>query len=66
VEGRVEGRVEGIVATRQEVLLTLLEDRFGSVDPSIEERIRACTDPARLHAAFRKMLHAASADELPL
>ena len=65
-EGRDKGRVEGVVAARQEDLLALLEERFGSVPRQTEVRIRGCLDPLRLQAAIRKVLHLSSPDDIEL
>lgn len=65
-EGREEGRDEGRIQTRQEDLFTLLQERFGAVPPEVEARIRATTDPVRLHAAVRQVLRINAPDEIPL
>jgi hypothetical protein len=65
-EGRVEGEVRGEIRTRQEDLLTLLQERFGVVPPEVEARIRAATDPVRLRAALRQVLQITAPDQLSL
>ncbi len=65
-EGRVEGRVEGIISTRQDDLLDLLRERFGVVPPEVEARVRAVTDPERLRTALRQVLKINSPAEIPL
>ncbi|MDB5313162.1 MAG: hypothetical protein JWO38_7364 [Gemmataceae bacterium] len=65
-EGRDEGLARGIVAARQEDVMALLQERFGTVPPEIESRVRAATDPTRLQAALRQVLRIDSPDELQL
>ena len=57
---------EGRAEARQEDLLDILRDRFGTVPPDVENRILAATDAVALKAAIRAALHVASPDELPL
>jgi predicted RNA-binding Zn ribbon-like protein len=57
---------EGGVAVRQEDLLDILRERFTTVPPEIETRIRSTTDLARLQAAIRQALRVSSPDELTL
>ena len=59
-----EGQGLGIIQGEQTALLTLLEERFGSVPPQVEERIRASNDPGRLQAAIRQAIRIATPDEL--
>lgn len=61
-----EGRAEGAVETRQDDLLSLLEDRFGTVVPELVARIRATSDLAKLRTALLRVGHIASPDELAL
>lgn len=57
---------EGRAEARQEDLLDILRDRFGTVPPDVENRILAATDAVALKTAIRAALHVASPDELPL
>jgi hypothetical protein len=61
-----EGRAEGTLAARQEDLLALLEERFGSVPADVVARVRATTDPDRLRAALRQVLRINSPADLTL
>jgi predicted transposase YdaD len=57
-----EGRAEG----QQEMLLEQLRERFGVVPTEVESRVRTTTDPEKLRAALRAILHVNSPEELPL
>ena len=61
-----EGREEGLLAARQEDVLALLQERFGTVPPEVEARVRATTDLAKLQTALRRVIHIATPAELPL
>lgn len=65
--GRQEGRQEGLEEGRQEALIeavqTLLEARFGGVDPSVAQRLRGA-DQATLKQVLRRAASAASLDEV--
>lgn len=61
-----EGRDKGSVAARQEDVLALLQERFGTVPPEVEAKVRATTDVAKLQTALRRVLHIAAPGELPL
>ena len=39
IEGKIEGKVEGKLERQAEVLVWLLAERFGTVTPSLRERI---------------------------
>ena len=58
-DGRVEGRVEG----QQEMLLTLLREKFVDVPASLAEQIAAISDVNRLHALFRAAVRLGSLKE---
>jgi len=51
-ERRNEGRNEGIVLARQDVVVEMLQRRFGTVPPGVEQRIRQQTDINRLRDAL--------------
>jgi hypothetical protein len=63
---RNEGRDEGLLLARREALLGALQERFQTVPPEIEARIRAMTDLAKLQTAFRRAFHVNAPDELSL
>jgi predicted transposase YdaD len=65
-EGRDEGIKLGSIRTRQEDLIALLRERFQSVPPEVEAKVRAATDPAKLQAALLRVIHISAPDELPL
>ena len=59
-----EGRVEGIVRARQEVLLQLGRKRFGTPNPLSETALRSVTDPDRLARLIDALLDVSSWQEL--
>jgi hypothetical protein len=61
-EARDEGRLESC----RDVLLGLLEDRFGPVPEEVVQRIKATTDLAKLKAAARRAPSLPSLNDLPL
>ena len=61
-----EGRDEGLLLARREDVLDVLRDRFTTIPPAVEARIRAAADPARLKAALLQALHINAPDELTL
>ena len=65
-EGWEKGVAAGELRVRRADLLDLLRQRFGTVSPEIEARIRAASDPARLGAAVRQVFTIGSPDELSL
>ena len=65
-EGHEKGRGAGIVQGEQLALLTFLQERFGTVPPEVEARVRASTDPNRLQAAIRQVLRITVPSELQL
>jgi predicted transposase YdaD len=65
-KGLIEGDVLGQVKARQEAIIDILRERFGSCPPAVEDRIRATLDPDRLKAAVRQAVRIDSADELIL
>jgi hypothetical protein len=65
-EGRIEGRTEGRIEGLQNAILALLKERFRTVPPAVEARVRATTDLATLQSALTRVLHIAAPDELSL
>jgi hypothetical protein len=51
---------------RRTDLRDLLQERFGTVTEAVRQRIEATTDPERLRAALRQVLHINAPDELQL
>lgn len=66
VEGRIEGLAEGQVRTCREILLALLEDRFGTLPEDLIQRVQAVKDVDRLKGALREVIHLHSLEELRL
>jgi hypothetical protein len=68
-EGRVEGQTRERLRTLrslQENLIAMLGDRFGTLDPELEARIRASVEDDRLLAATRQVPRVASPADLVL
>jgi hypothetical protein len=65
-EGRQEGRKEGSIETMRELVLALLEKRFGAVSAELVQRVQATNDMARLKAAHQQVLDLHSPDDLVL
>ncbi len=61
-----EWRDEARAETWHESLLTLLENRFGTVPLELVQRIQATTDVGRLRAAFQQALAISSLDQFSL
>jgi len=59
-----EGEVRGALRTRQEVLLELMQDKFGSVPDRVERQIKAIRDMNRLRELTRRVPKANSVDEI--
>ena len=72
--GRAEGQGQGIgqgiglgiVQGEQTALITMLEERFGTISQQIVERIKAVNDPSRLQAAIRQAIRIATPNDLQL
>ena len=65
-KGKVEGKVEGIVLTRQDVVVEMLQHRFGNVPPNLVQQIRQQTDVNRLRDALLNIDHLKSIDEFQI
>jgi len=61
-EGRVEGRVEGRAEGQLEVLLVLLETKFGQVPGELKEHLTALKDREQIEQAVRKAISADTID----
>ena len=63
-KGEAEGRAKGEARGRAASLVDLLEARGLAVDPTIRQRITACTDVAMLGQWLRRAATAVSTDEI--
>ena len=63
-EGMEIGVEKGIIQTKQEDLIELIQFRFQNIKPGINDKIRSIQDVDRLAALFRRALSANSIDEL--
>ena len=63
-EGKLEGRLEGETLSKQNVLLRLLEKRFGPVSEADKRKVKQCLDRGKLDEAIDLLLKAESADEV--
>ena len=61
-EGWKKGRQEGSL----KILLSLLEERFGTLPGEVLEQVKALRDPAELEGLAKRLLKAASLDDLGL
>ena len=59
-----DGVEKGIIQTKQEVLIDLIQFRFQDINPEINNKIRSIQDVDRLTALFRRALSANSISEL--
>jgi len=64
LEGKVEGRLEGQTLAKQQVLLRLIEKKFGPVDIEESRKIRNCRDLDSLDQAIELVLDAESIDRV--
>lgn len=51
-----EGRESGVIETKQEYLITLLQAKFGQLPPSTVQRIQSVQERERLDAIFRQAI----------
>jgi hypothetical protein len=58
-EGKVEGRIEG----QTEILLRMIEKRFGRIKPSIRKRVKALK-PLQLEEALLRFVDAERIEDL--
>ena len=66
VEGQGLGIGLGIVKGEQNALITMLEERFGTISQQLVERIKVLDDPSRLQAAIRQAIRIATPNDLQL
>jgi hypothetical protein len=64
--GRAEGLELGQLVSYRESLRLLLEERFGVLPTEVVARIEATTEPERLRAALRQVVHLGSLAEFEL
>jgi len=58
------GLKTGLIAARQEALLDIIRERFGSVPELVEARIRATDDSAKLQAAIRQSVRVTDPNDI--
>ena len=61
-EGKIEGRIEGIRENKQDTIVEILQERFGSTDKDIRMQIKKIQDEQTLEELFRSSLRAESLD----
>jgi hypothetical protein len=61
-----EGIEKGQVDAAQRLLLEQMDEKFGPLPEATEIRVRAIRDGSELDGLARRLLHAASLDELGL
>jgi len=59
-----EGVEKGIIQTKREYLIELMQFRFQSISPEMNDKIRSIKDVDRLTELFRRALSANSIDDL--
>ena len=59
-----DGVEKGIIQTKQEVLIDLIQFRFQDINPEINNKIHSIQDVDRLTTLFRRALSANNIDEL--
>ena len=64
--GKAQGEARGTICELRLNLITLLEQRFGSVPPELEKRVQQSEDMTRLRVAFRKAIAIDSIDQFEL
>jgi hypothetical protein len=65
-QGQALGKAEGRLDEAREMLLGLLEEKFGAVPETLRQRIQATTDLARLRAAHRSIVHLGTLENFDL
>jgi predicted transposase/invertase (TIGR01784 family) len=63
-EGRQEGNIEGRIVSKQEVLVRLLEKKFGPLESGAKQTISGCRDLNRLDEVIDLFLDADSVEEI--
>ncbi|MEI8133209.1 MAG: hypothetical protein WCG34_12320 [Leptolinea sp.] len=62
-EGLQQGLQQGILQTRREVVLDVLNDRFGSAPQEIVDKLQAIEDPIRLKTLHHKAIQIPSIED---
>jgi predicted transposase YdaD len=65
-EGEARGEARGALQRSQEILLSLLEEKFGTLSAQVHEQVKAIRDSERLSALIRRILTAHSLSDLGL
>ena len=63
-EGRQVGNIEGRIVSKQEVLIRLIEKKFGPLEAGAKQKISGCQDLNRLDKAVDLFLDAESVEEV--
>jgi hypothetical protein len=61
-----KGRTEGILRSRREVLLSLLNEKFGTLPQTTSQRIQTIESIEKLDQLLRQLIHANSIAEMGL
>jgi hypothetical protein len=64
IEGKREGNIEGQIVDKQQVLVRLLEKKFGPLDAAVKQKIRSCQDRKRLDKAIDLFVEAESVNQI--
>ena len=64
--GVAQGEARGTICELRLNIITLLEQKFGSVPPELEMRVQQSEDMTRLRAAFRKAIAIGAIDQFEL
>jgi len=64
--GEARGQARGALQKSQEILLELLEEKFGSLSTQVHEQVQGIRDAARLSALIRRVLTARTLSDLGL
>jgi hypothetical protein len=65
-KARAEGVAEGVLASRRETLLALLDEKFGSVPKITSQRVQSIESTEELDRLLRQIIHANSLAEMGL
>ncbi len=63
-KGREEGRILGQLVTYRHLIQVVLQKKFGSLPPTLTERIESIADPTRLNDLFEQATRAERLDDL--
>ena len=65
-EGVAEGIAKGVLASRREILLAQLSEKFGSVPETTSQRVQSIESTEELDRLLRQLIHANSLTEMGL